>query len=471
MPQYLDVAVVGIQRYLGRTPDLKGRRGASAWLSEATDRDRLRGWVAKQHALADVGVEVNPEAGEADGVVPLRMPTGIDARAIAEVVIGEMCDRLPGLELRAVWGTGPFYVEAYRAWMAAPRPDATLVHLPPIGDFPPLESCGQCRVDPALKMTYIHENRRWLCADCLARYDELYRWPGLGDDAVPVAAERALLDRLGRDRSHAVSDFAQLAALGGEDGNRNHLATVFADGNAIGTLFGQVIADGDPAAKQAVSQAVSQATRDALTAAAAAVLAGDQTGKVPVIPHVVGGDDLLVSVVADRAWRFVTEYLREFSRRLAGDDRIRLFLDPVGGAPGASAGVVFAHSAFPFPRAVELAEQALRAAKHAHAGRASAVTWLDVTREGEQPPPDRMAWTLDDLDGAAPALADLRAVPPAGRAVLERLIDPEDAELSAARLREHARRLGRDRVLDPFLGADGAPTRLADALALVRWWR
>jgi hypothetical protein len=61
--------------------------------------------------------------------------------------------------------------------------------------------------------------------------------------------------------------------------------------------------------------------------------------------------------------------------------------------------------------------------------------------------------------------------------VLERLIDPTATVLSVARLREHVRRLERAEVLDPFLGLvgtgheGGSVAKLADALALVRWWR
>ena len=65
-------------------------------------------------------------------------------------------------------------------------------------------------------------------------------------------------------------------------------------------------------------------------------------------------------------------------------------------------------------------------------------------------------------------------VPPSGRAVLERLVDPRRPAMSVARLAEHARRMDRAAVLDPFL-RDGdsalAADRVAEALSVVRWWR
>jgi hypothetical protein len=263
-----------------------------------------------------------------------------------------------------------------------------------------------------------------------------------------------------------------LAKLGDDSGNRNHLATVFADGNAIGSLFGRVVASGDPEAKKHVSRAVSQATRRALAVATRAVLPEEiGSNKVPVIPHVVGGDDLLVSVVADRAWQFVTTYLSSFEQHLLEDPAVHPFMLN-GTPPSASAGVVFAHATFPFRRAVELSEAALKHAKREQAGRFPAVAWLDVTQDGEHAPEHRVAWKLEQLLAAGDALRQLRAeVPPSGRAVLERLIDPADPALSKARIGDHMRRLNRHSVVEPFLGGGGSIVRLADALSLVRWWR
>lgn len=451
---FLDVSVVRIQRYLSRTPDLKGRRGASASLSAITGRDRLAVRLTELPELDDTAVEVNPEAGEADGVVPLRLPFGADPDPVARAVMSDLRAALPAVELRARWFHGPSYVEAYQTGTLL-----ELTALPAPGDFPPLETCGICRIDPGSERLTTHpdQDARWACADCLARYRAA--------PALPVREEQRLLDRApAGPRRRLVQGFDELAALGDERGNANQLATIFIDGNAMGELFGKTIQSQDPTLKAQVSRAVSTATRTALSTATAAVVRQDST--IPVIPHVVGGDDLLVSVVADRAWTFVRTYLAEFGRGLAA------VTHPLGGPlPTASAGVVFAHRTFPFRRSVELAEDRLRAAKQAHAGQAAAVSWIDVTRDGERPPPSRAAWTLTDLQTADDALRALGAVEPAGRSALERLVDPARTELSRARLREHARRLGRADILEAFLGDDGTVARVADALALVRWWR
>ncbi len=470
---YLDISVEGIQRYLGRTPDLKGRRGASAWLSEATDRKRLADWLVTTPGLGDHNVQVNHEAGEADGKVPLKLPTTVDAREVARMVLADLRTRLPAARMRAVWSDGASYVEAYQGQSSAPD-SSMLTYRPAPGDFPPLETCGRCRIDPAVTdpVRFQDEEPKRLCADCHARYVECYRLPGLREGAVPVGAERRLLEALELDHSHVVQTFDDLAGLGEPDGNRNHLATVAADGNGIGALFGQVAKLEDATAKAEVSAAVSAATRQALQAATRAVSDGPGTAPaMPVIPHVVGGDDLLVSVVADRAWLFVTTYLDEFGRRLGAVPALAPHLRDGGPPPSTSAGIVFAHATFPFRQAVELSEKLLRKAKDDHLGDTAAVSWVDVTKEGHQVPPHRAAWTAQELSDQAEALRVLRTVAPAGLAVMERLIDLEDPALTAALLRDHARRLGRADVLEPFMHGSRGLAGVADALSLVRWWR
>ncbi len=63
---------------------------------------------------------------------------------------------------------------------------------------------------------------------------------------------------------------------------------------------------------------------------------------------------------------------------------------------------------------------------------------------------------------------------PSGRAVLERLVDVAQPAVSLARLREHARRLDRSAAIEPFLAGEdpgNVAARMADALAVARWWR
>ncbi len=395
---YVDVAAVRIQHYIGRTPRLKGQRGASAWLSWATGGDQVEKVLQEVEALRASGAEPNPEAGQADGLISVRLPAGADPRPVAGALAASLRSVLPALEISGLWGAGPSYLEAYRSGMKARRDDPPLVSLPPPAGFPPLESCAECRADPVTGRITIHEERAiGVCLDCLARYQDPYRRPGLADQphrpverppgGLPIYQEEARIAReLGREPVPGTAlDFNALAALGGPGTWRNHVATVYADGNAIGAFFDRIAARGDPHLKASVSAGISEATRAALLEATRAVLGADTDEPLPMIPHIVGGDDLLVSVVADRAWRFTVTYLDAFRKNVGAipgvpDD----LLGPV--PPTASAGLVFAHAKFPFRRAAELAAERLRAAKREFRGASPAVGWLDVTHDGERPP-------------------------------------------------------------------------------------
>ncbi len=483
---YVDVAATRIQHYIGRTPRLKGQRSASAWLSWATSSDQVTAVLRDSAALNASGAEPNPEAGQADGLISVRLPEGADPRPVAGTLAAYLRSVLPSLEVSGLWGAGASYLEAYRDQMKPLRDDPPLVSLPPSAGFPPLESCAECRADPVAGQIAIHEEQAiGVCLDCLARYQDLYRRPGLaarprGQGAgppgeLPVYQEEASLARaLGRDPVRGTAqDFGDLAALGGPATWRNHIATVYADGNAIGALFERIAAHGDPHLKERASAAISAATRTALLEATRAVLGEDPREPLPVIPHIVGGDDLLVSVAADRAWRFTVSYLDAFGRHARDIPDVGDLLGPV--PPSASAGLVFAHLKFPFRRAAELAAGRMAAAKQQFHGVSPAVAWLDVTRDGEHAPPAQRAWALADLLELEDALAALRAeIEPSGRAVLERLVDVTQPAVSLARLAEHARRLDRGTVLEPFVaGLDPAAgtVRMAGALSVARWWR
>jgi hypothetical protein len=490
---YVDVAAARIQHYLGRTPRLKGQRGASARLSWATDaglpdeqRDRH---LAEQ--IKALGAVPNTEAGQADGLVSMRLAAGADARAAAAAMAGYLRELLPAAELTAVWGTSASYLEAYRDQMKAQRDDPPLTSLPALADFPALASCEECRAAPAVGKIDIHEQAGIaVCLDCCARYQDRYRRPALAAQPhqgepgsagfLPIYREEAQLAyALQRwPVGDTARGFDELAALGAPDTARNHIATVYVDGNAVGAFFDLIAAGDDPDLKAVISAALSRATRAALREATRGVLGPDTGSPLPVIPHVVGGDDLVVSVVSDRAWAFTTAYLQHFSKELS---KLDLPGDLATRLPTASAGLVLAHAKFPFRRAAELAAERLSAAKRnpavrrRPAGVTPAVAWLDVTRDGERPPSGQRPWSLDTLCVQAGNLRELREkVEPSGRAMLGRLLDPASPEVSLARLRDHARRLDRAEVLEPFL-RDGdvgeAVATMAEALALASWWR
>jgi hypothetical protein len=346
--------------------------------------------------------------------------------------------------------------------------------MPPVADFPLAETCESCRAD-------VRSGPGKMCVDCAARAavtGHRSARPGAagqetaGQEVDALGTERMVIDAVGQAagrRLQPVRDMGGLARLGDESGNRNHVATVALDGNGVGGFFAALSSGQDAGIKQRVSPEISAATRGALISAAAAITR-DTDRFLPVIPHVLGGDDVVVSVTADRAWAFTVAFLEGFAAGLqAAAGRLEL-ADPVRQRlPSMSAGVVFAHAKFPYARAVHLAEDALRRAKHDTRGAEPAVGWLDVTADGEAPPAWRITQTLDALRREADNIAALGGISPSGRQALARLLARGSDEESRAAALSWARRNGH--LIVATLLDTSSVTDVRNLLALTRWWR
>src|SRR5690606_32310041 len=129
--------------------------------------------------------ELNPEAGEADGVVNLRVtldgdeePREIDgrARALAQRVFARLRKKLPGAEFQAVWGTGSGYLETYHHTIGPRlRRGDVLTDLPPVAEFSYARMCELCYLDPAQVRVVFREEgaepeERFACPDCEQRF-------------------------------------------------------------------------------------------------------------------------------------------------------------------------------------------------------------------------------------------------------------------------------------------------------------
>ncbi|MBO3752842.1 hypothetical protein J5X84_42910 [Streptosporangiaceae bacterium NEAU-GS5] len=442
MPTYLDVGVVRIQGYIARTPDLRLRRGASWMLSHQTSSAAVREWI-KRHP----GVRLNEDAGEADGVVCLIVPEGHEEH-IATALLVHLRDRLPGAELRAGWAAAPTYPEARQ----------TMPHfldaLPPVRDFPLAYPCQGCWEDPRIDGE--------MCADCSARqHAGGYRTGADRHDA--LGTEREILETVnaltGRELE-AVSGFNELAGLGQARGN--HLATIAFDGNGLGAFFAAL----DGRFKKGISRAISTATRETLTRTTADLVTRDDT-MLPVVPHVIGGDDIVVTVVADRAWALARGFLMQFGVQMAAVGA-ELGIPASVPLPTMSAGVVLGHAKFPYARAVQLAEETLRRAKRETKGAQAALAWLDVTEDGEQAPKWRRAFTLTELEHLAGPLGVLTRMGKSGRQMLSRQLDhPSEEETRAAAL-VWARRNGHSAIRVPLEELPVSDVR--NLLSIARWW-
>lgn len=453
---YVDVSCVRIQAYLGRTTQLRGRRGASAAIAAATRFDPTG-------PCPFPGASFHEDAGEADGVVNLVVDSPGDtpdatARALAGHVFRRMRALLPAAQFQAVWGMGASYLDAHHRGIGPRlRRGDVVADLPAVPELPYAKVCEQCHLGPAERQIHLGgDESPFVCPDCVMRFD-----PGTRREA--RTAERELAETLAI--TGAATDMAALARLGATDGNRNQVATVFVDGNAFGDFFEHLATGGqrlDAATKGAISKALNAHTRTALAEAVFAVSSDADGGVLCAVPHLVGGDDVLVGLPADRAWMFIRQYLAEFDVRVA--ETRTLAAAHVADLPhlSASAGLVFAHASHPFHLVVEEAARQLAAAKSLVRGREASVAFADLTT-GDHGPPVRLA----DLDAYADRLTALAGLPPAARQNLAVALRRAPDDTTA--LRNHAARLGRTAVLDPFL-AEGSPIDLAHALTTTRWW-
>ncbi|SNR87851.1 hypothetical protein SAMN06265360_1273 [Haloechinothrix alba] len=453
---YLDIAVVHIQAWLGRTPLLRGRRGASTMLSEATSRQCIERQLSDS-SLAQT-VEWNEEAGDIDGVVSLKLRTGEDATEDVErVVVRHLRHALPAATFRASVWRGSDYAEA----RTSEEPVRQREWPEPVAEWSPGRRCDWCERWPA---SYERRTRRRegedskdsaLCSDCSRREEKAGYSTSHANSPGP---EKALLDRIPDQRVQlptSVPDTFECLAQLGRSGDDTHVATIAADGNGIGAFMTSVRTTSGSAVTD-LPRRIHEATWMALVDALTEITADDHE-HVPVIPHLVGGDDVLVSVPAHRGWAFADRVRQAFSERL------RRQCDDMDGdvdIPTMSLGLVVHHRTVPIFVVVELAETLLSRAKNDWAAETTALAWHDITNEGPEPN-DRPSFGCDTLRSFWPALNELAEIPTSG---LRRL-----ASLTgSAELDGHLDRLGLRETVDTFRGNSDLP--LQHALEMVRWW-
>ncbi|MCP2331668.1 Cas10/Cmr2 second palm domain-containing protein [Actinoalloteichus caeruleus] len=470
MRTYLDIAAVRIQRYLARTPTLRGRRTASAALVD------MRSVAAE--ALAGTGAWLNAEAGEIDGVVSLELDSPDDVDRVSAVVLRALRRRLPGAEFQVVWATDLDYVTAYAEQM---RPTIlsgrSRVDLPTVAELPLAALCRLCGIDPAVTTATLDDAERNVCADCVERES----WRSL---SASRTGERRLASRLNREPVNG--GFEALAGMGRRE---TRIAVIHADGNRIGAFFRQLAnipaerlraPENAHLTRDKLALELSKATFEALAEATMSVR-GIPGRSLPLILHVLGGDDVLVSVPADHAWQFARALLAGFNERMSRLVR-GLDLEVEISAPTMSAAMVFARHDESFTTIVALAESALARGKRAGAGRSSWLCFHDLTTEGRHD--EGSVVPLHELKQRQDELTELARAPRSFRENLALALADGGPEAALA----HSRRVGVT-AGTPFLprrgsdpareaehtpaGMDGdSPTRLGldTALRIARWW-
>ncbi|RLP10059.1 Cas10/Cmr2 second palm domain-containing protein [Propionibacterium australiense] len=519
MTTYATVGLQRIQTYLARSRSLWGRRGASEELVQLTalpeksspDRPADTELTVTKILGCHPGVEINPEGLDIDGVVSLCSKPGAatDAKQVVEAataLAAKIRERLPGVTIKISHiQSDKSYAELSRnldSW-------SSMTWYPLATEFPAARLCDECRLDPAAGIFKDHDDKELrLCNDCSSHHGAEDRWrkrtltshskadDRTGDIPTRFTTEGWLLRRLraapeyeGLTFSEHFEDLGQLGALQPDNtrgGNQlrgrthegNHTALIFADGNGMGALFNDLLTnaadhagDGDSTKDvREVSKTIKKGTSEALLEATKQILASGE--KVcPVVPHINGGDDVLVSVTAPRAWRF----LRSFLDILKGS--LTELSEKHGQPLSMSAGMVICKAEYPFANQVELAEVLMRNAKSAVHGKDWSFAWLDVTHDGLDPN-THDPWTLDRLSRCEKALRHLRSDMTAhGETALVRALagdrDSRGTLLDhlTCRMPEVKTLLRLLHVSDPKGITDEQTTLINDLISIGRWWR
>lgn len=420
---YVDISAVRIQQWLGRTPDLKFRRGASVLLSKATSEES---WESKLPA----GTKWNDEAGSVDGVVSLKYdPASTDAEPTkvladaARTVAEDMRKAMPHCPIQAVVGEGATYTAAYPGMAKARRDGNFLIDSAPVpAEVILAKPCDQCRAAAATEPNVIviaNDREQALCKECDARFEAAGRTSGrLAQAPQPERELKKALGKAGMRVDDFSDTFAEMARAGRreKDDASTQLALIFADGNKVGNFLSVVANTQGGPDKATIVPLIERATLGALAQAVIDRFSG--WAKPQVLVNLAGGDDLLVSVHADDAWLFTKALLTEFSailnKKATEDKWPRQVRDQI---PTLSAGVVFHHLKRPFSDVVRHADEQLEQAKKQAPGIA-AIAFLDLTADGDEAPKGRKPITLDELNKHAARLGKVVELPQSRRQAL-----------------------------------------------------
>lgn len=508
MTAFVDVGFKQVQEYLGRSRSLWGRRGASDLLLHASDITGSLSQGADELGIPRIkktldeyqpDVTVNQDALDIDGVISLTSHDSAKAWEAGLALAREMRALLPACTVEVSLYNQPSYA-ACLARGVAEAPSSRLTFWPRPYEFPLHKLCDECGQSGASHD--LSETGSQVCPDCWQRRSrtprgQLFRALKKSDSSQAGWRSGFLAEQrlwMAIDAQHAggrelevVKDFAALAKMPAMNDDAvqhrfsedNHLATIFADGNGLGGLFAEAreraATDGTGESLdslRALSQGIKEATAEALLKATLKILRDDDT-QLPAIPHIQGGDDVLVTVPALRAWRFLRTFLEVSQERYAA------FGDP-DRPPTMSAGIVFCHHAFPIGDQVELTEQLLRQAKKHVQGNGMSFAWADVTWDGPRPVTGRPPWTLDELNQRTQTLNSAVALPGSTRSSMRTMLSDPDPVARQTRLRHFVTRMPESApFLSGILGEDWSrgtsldpaeTQQVLDTLSLGRWW-
>lgn len=389
---YASIGINQVQAYLARSRRLWGRRGASDMLNYLTarevevsqDRDFR---TAKEVLNVFPDVDFTEDAVDVDSVLNICGNNRRTVQKAAHALALNIKVHLPATHVTTTLREAANYREVIAAELNGSHAEKR-VYPPSTLEFPLAHHCDEC----SSGMAVAKRKDLRLCADCLSRDAPKPRNATLSSRRLEqgFAAEQEILEKVSErtGKLNQVKDLPDLAQLGnlGDEGRRqqtdNHIATIFADGNGLGAFFSGLrheATKSDEGLEQLreTSRAIKDATNNAMVESICEIRReGEQ--KMPAVPHIMGGDDILVSVPATRAWPFLFSFLGQMKqelREVKGAERISF-----------SAGMVICKDEYPIGNQVELAEELIRHAKDKGQGKEWNFAWRDVTHDGPASP-------------------------------------------------------------------------------------
>ncbi|MFG3384013.1 hypothetical protein [Streptomyces sp. NPDC047999] len=347
------------------------RRWVQECLRDVFGRGYEAGWRIEEHPAELL------ESGAGTAKVLVREEEA--ARRLVAAVTGWALRQAPGLDVCGVvsegfgWERPNGLHEALGECAegltgvrtALPGPDARFLRLPVV------ESCRATGLPAARLLRLPDGSVEARSAESVAKW-RAYGRRGEGEGLGRLA-------ELAGTRPRALAEVVEFLSDRAE-----WVGTVYADGNGLGRVFGSfercVSGESNRAYAdtfRAFSSGLQECTREAFACAVAeledlgAALKG---GIVPVLPLVLGGDDMVALCAGEWALAFAEAYLRAFERLTAGREAVAGPLgrlergagaesSSAGARLSACAGVAVVKPHFPFVDAQRLAYALLREAK------------------------------------------------------------------------------------------------------------
>ncbi|MFZ5570168.1 MAG: Cas10/Cmr2 second palm domain-containing protein [Thermodesulfobacteriota bacterium] len=222
-----------------------------------------------------------------------------------------------------------------------------------------IKECESCS-GMASDMTQYAGEDRWLCQVCIKK-ENAGRQRGLWKEF------SVHLEKQGRDPNQTLewrpSNFEEIGDRC--EARPGYTALVYGDGNAMGQLVKQINTQDR---FQRFSQTVDEAVRDACYEALWLCYNKPIAGKIPSDILLLGGDDIIVYLTADKALPFAIEAAKRFEEKTrqklcieGKDDFFRKNLN--GRGLTLSLGIAYAKSHTPISMMVDQAEELLKIAK------------------------------------------------------------------------------------------------------------